>query len=267
VSPVLFACDLDGTLLTSDGLITARTRAAVRSVQEAGHVFVLATGRPVRDVLPIVRDLRCSPLAVCGNGSITYDFAAQAVVDYAAIPAAALDGALASLRALLPGIRFGAERHLEFLLEDGFQLPSELLAPAVTGPDLAGLLDARGVGKLIVQASGDAADYHEAVRAALPEGFEVTRSTSLFCEVTRSGVDKAAALARLAAALGVPDHATVAFGDMPNDLPMLRWAAVAVAVGNAHPEVSAAAQEHTATNDEDGVARWLQAALPMLDPV
>lgn len=267
MSPVMFACDLDGTLLTSAGLITPRTRAAVRAVQDAGHLFVLATGRPVRDVLPIVRDLRCSPLAVCGNGSITYDFATQAVVDYAAIPEAALGGALATLRALVPDIRFGAERQLEFLLEEAFELPSELLAPALTGPDLAALLDVRGVGKLIVQAPGDAADYYDAVRAALPEGFEVTRSTSLFCEVTRTGVDKAAALGRLAASLGVPAHATVAFGDMPNDLPMLRWAAVAVAVANAHPEVSAAAQEHTATNDEDGVARWLQAALPMLDPV
>jgi len=74
-------------------------------------------------------------------------------------------------------------------------------------------------------------------------------------------VTKASGLAALAAEHGVEPGEVVAFGDMPNDLPMLAWAGHAVAVANAHPEVLAAADEVTAGNDADGVAlvleRWI----------
>jgi hydroxymethylpyrimidine pyrophosphatase-like HAD family hydrolase len=71
-------------------------------------------------------------------------------------------------------------------------------------------------------------------------------------------VSKATALARLCEERGVERHEVIAFGDMPNDLAMLRWAGHSVAVANAHPEVRAAADEVTASNDEDGVALVLE---------
>ena len=77
-------------------------------------------------------------------------------------------------------------------------------------------------------------------------------------EISASGVSKATGLARLAEERGIDPGRAVAFGDMPNDLPMLAWAGRAVAVANAHPEVLALADEVTASNDEDGVARVLE---------
>jgi hydroxymethylpyrimidine pyrophosphatase-like HAD family hydrolase len=71
-------------------------------------------------------------------------------------------------------------------------------------------------------------------------------------------VTKASALARLAGRAGITPEQVVAFGDMPNDLPMLAWAGRAVAVANAHPEVLALADEVTASNDDDGVALVLE---------
>jgi hypothetical protein len=76
--------------------------------------------------------------------------------------------------------------------------------------------------------------------------------------VTAAGVNKATALAEL----GVPPEEVVAFGDYPNDIPMLQWAGLGVAMGNAHPEVIAIADEVTATNDEDGVAVVLERLAP-----
>ena len=72
------------------------------------------------------------------------------------------------------------------------------------------------------------------------------------------GVTKAHGLAEVASRFGVAAADVVAFGDMPNDLEMLRWAGHGVAMGNAHPELQAAADEVTAHHDEDGVALVLE---------
>jgi hydroxymethylpyrimidine pyrophosphatase-like HAD family hydrolase len=77
-------------------------------------------------------------------------------------------------------------------------------------------------------------------------------------EISAAGVSKASALARLCGQRGIDSRDVIAFGDMPNDLPMLAWAGSAVAVANAHPEVIAAADEVTASNEESGVARVLE---------
>jgi hypothetical protein len=86
----------------------------------------------------------------------------------------------------------------------------------------------------------------------------VTHSGGPFVEISATGVDKAMALGELCATLGVSAAEVVAFGDMPNDVPMLRWAGLGVAVANAHPDALAAADDLTASNAEDGVALALE---------
>ncbi|MGH2503725.1 MAG: HAD family hydrolase, partial [Ktedonobacterales bacterium] len=90
---------------------------------------------------------------------------------------------------------------------------------------------------------------------------ELTYSSPRFLEMSARGVDKATTLARLCQRLGVAPAEVVAFGDMPNDVAMLRWAGVGVAVANAHPEALAAASAITTTNMEDGVALALERLL------
>jgi hydroxymethylpyrimidine pyrophosphatase-like HAD family hydrolase len=77
-------------------------------------------------------------------------------------------------------------------------------------------------------------------------------------EVAPPGITKAATLAVLCAELDITAREVVAFGDMPNDLPMLAWAGRSFAVANAHPQVLAVAEAVTASNDEDGVAQTLE---------
>jgi hydroxymethylpyrimidine pyrophosphatase-like HAD family hydrolase len=72
------------------------------------------------------------------------------------------------------------------------------------------------------------------------------------------GVTKASALAALAARRGIKPEDVVAFGDMPNDLPMLSWAGMSYAVSNAHPDVLAAVNHVTAANNDDGVAAVIE---------
>ena len=77
-------------------------------------------------------------------------------------------------------------------------------------------------------------------------------------EISAPGTTKGTGLARLAAELGIAPAEVLAVGDMPNDLSMLRWAGLGVAMGNAHPEAVEAADEVTAPNTDDGLARVLE---------
>jgi hypothetical protein len=90
----------------------------------------------------------------------------------------------------------------------------------------------------------------------------VTQAGLGYIEICPPGVDKATGLMVVATALGIDPGDVLVFGDMPNDIPMFRWAGFArVAVANAHPQLRALADEMTLTNDEDGVATYLEAML------
>jgi hydroxymethylpyrimidine pyrophosphatase-like HAD family hydrolase len=95
-----------------------------------------------------------------------------------------------------------------------------------------------------------------------PTKASVTQAGLGFVEICPPGVDKATGLAVVARRLGVAPSEVLVFGDMPNDIPMFEWAGWRrVAVGNAHPDLRALADEVTLTNDEDGVAVWLDRML------
>ena len=88
---------------------------------------------------------------------------------------------------------------------------------------------------------------------------DITYSTNDgLVEISPVGITKATGVQDVARPLDVAAEDVVAFGDMPNDIPMLRWAGHGVAMGNAHPDAMAAANEVTAANDDDGLARVLE---------
>lgn len=252
---LIVASDLDGTLLTSDGRLTARTLAAIEAVVENGAHFVIATARPLRDVRALADryDLRC--LAICGNGSICYDLAQDAIVAAWTIPRQSAISLVAWLRMIYPDARFGADLLDGLILEDAFALHPAKAEGARRVVRFAGPRCGEAVGKLLLQLDGNALDYYASMSAL---GYTVTASGPEFCEITGAGVTKAAALASLAARLGLGAADVVAFGDMVNDLGMLAWAGTGIAMANAHPAVLAAADAVTDSNDADGVARYLE---------
>ncbi|WP_326623106.1 HAD family hydrolase [Streptomyces decoyicus] len=258
----LIASDLDGTLLDAHGKVSPRTLAVVGRLQREGHVFVLATARPVRDTRPVALSFDCPPIAICGNGSIVFDFSRNRILAHHPMERAHAVDAIRTLRRRYPDVRLGAEHGLDLLLEERFKLAPAWAQQARRVSVLDTALDEHGFGKLIVQLDGAAQHYCDEVRDALP-GLEVTMSGETFCEVTRLGVTKAMALESVARRYGLARAGTVAFGDMPNDLPMLAWAGTAVAVANAHPAVLASVGEVTASHDADGVAVWLEHMPPV----
>jgi Cof subfamily protein (haloacid dehalogenase superfamily) len=260
----LFATDLDGTLLRSDGTVSDRTRAALAAVEGSGRALVLVTGRPPRWMPPVVRETGHTGLALCANGAVVYDLAAERVVQEHLIDPEVGAEAVAAIRAALPEVVFAVERSGGRGLgrEDAYSL-----GYSPRGDVLVAEVDellAEPVTKLLARSDDmDPDEMLARVREVVGDLVEVTHSSTRgLMEISASGVSKAVALSRLADELGVAADEVVAFGDMPNDLPMLGWAGHAVAVANAHPEVLAAADEVTRSNDEDGVAVVIERLLP-----
>ncbi|MGA8845308.1 MAG: Cof-type HAD-IIB family hydrolase [Nocardioides sp.] len=261
--PALFATDLDGTLLRSDGSLSEGTRRVLAAVEEAGVPVVFVTGRPVRWMESLWEVVGAHGVAIVSNGAVLYDVAQRAVrrVDgLAPEPGLAL---AETLRAVVPGPRFAIECLEGLRLEPDFHDAHRVPPGARVGP-LAHVWDDVAV-KLLVRHKGADDDVLAAVHATVGHGAVATWSMPGLLEISAPGVTKAAALERLCAELGIGAQEVVAFGDMPNDLAMLGWAGTSYAVANAHPAVLRAADHTTAANDEDGVAREMARLVGITD--
>ena len=263
----LVASDLDGTLLAPGAplRVTPRVRSALRAVQDAGVVVVLVSARNWRSVVEIAELAGVSGLAICSNGAVVFDLAADAVHRSRAVDVDVLRGFVDRCReALAPDVCFGWETALGAYRDE----PYHRAATALAAPDnaytraveiVASIADDHQVTKLLVRHPGFEPDALLATVEELLDGeLTATISGGDFVEVMGAGVTKAHALEELCADLGIARGDVVAVGDQPNDLPMLAWAGRGIAMGNAHPAVLAACDERTATNHEDGLAQVLE---------
>jgi Cof subfamily protein (haloacid dehalogenase superfamily) len=258
-TPRLVATDLDGTVVRSDGAISSRTVAALSAVEEAGCTLVFVTGRPPRWMASVAAQTAHHGLAICANGALLYDLHTEQVIEEHLIEAGALREVVAALRRELPEVAFAVEYSQDFVCGSDYdaQWDADMAKARVVEPEELVALPAA---KLLVQHRRLGPDALLA-RASAVAGDLATFTHSGYAgllEVSAAGVSKATALARLCAERGIAAEDVLAFGDMPNDLPMLAWAGTAYAVANAHPDVLAAVGAHTAGNDEDGVARVLE---------
>lgn len=255
-APRLVATDLDGTLLRTDGTLSPGSRAVLAALDERGVHVVLVTARPRRwmdDLWPVVG---AHGLAVVSNGALTWDVAADRPVEVHAFDPAVGRAVVARVAAAAPGAGFGVER-VSGLVRDRAYVEIEDPPAGRVVEDRAHLWDEPGLKLLVQDVAADPAVLRAAVTAAVGEDAVATWTLPGLVEVSARGVTKGAALARLATDLGIDAADVVAFGDMPNDVPMLTWAGRGCAVANAHPDVRAAADEVVGDHDDDGVARAL----------
>ena len=264
--PALIACDVDGTLFDENETITPRTRDAVRAAVAGGAKFVVATGRPPRWIRPIVDELGFAPMAVCANGAVIYDPASDRVVSARTLPVDALAELAELATRVIPGAglaveRIGQSAHdtatPQFVSSPGYK--HAWLNPDNTEVSIEDLLSAPAIKLLIRQAGARSADMAAELAKHVGVQGDITYSTNNgLVEIVPLGISKATGIEEIAKPLEIVSAQVLAFGDMPNDLPMLRWAGHGVAMGNAHPDVLAVADEVTATNSDDGVGRVLE---------
>lgn len=260
----LIATDLDGTIVRADGSVSPRTAAAFQAAREAGVEIVLVTGRPTRWLSGLRPALGRLGTAICSNGAVVFDDDARRVIEATVLDVDMLVHARESVLALAPDAVFAAETVEGLHLEPGFVKSAELREGVPEAPLNAQALAAEGVVKLLARrAGGTCGEFDALVRPALEDVVSVTHSAPgvPMIEIAALGVDKAVTLARHAARLGIHAADVVAFGDMPNDVGMLRWAGTGFAVGREQAAVSAVADHVIGTVEEDSVARTVEALL------
>ncbi|GGO88192.1 hydrolase [Nocardioides phosphati] len=252
--PSLVATDLDGTLLHTDGTVTAYTRQVLAELDGRDVPVVFVTGRPIRWMDALWEHVGGHGLAICSNGGIVYDVARHEVRTALTIePDVCLEvGRI--LRRAVPGTTFALEKTGGFALSDDFVPRAETPADIPRGT-LKEIVDSTVV-KMLARHDELAPDaFWHLVEEHVGSLVTTTwSSTGALVEMSAKGVTKASTLERLAGSLGVAQADVVAFGDMPNDIDMLLWAGTSYAMENAHPSVRRVATRVAPPNDQDGVA-------------
>jgi Cof subfamily protein (haloacid dehalogenase superfamily) len=255
------ATDLDGTLLHSDGTVSDRARTALAAVEDAGALVVFVTGRPPRWMPPVVEQTGHRGIAVCANGALVYDLHTERVIEEHLMQPEIAAELVHALRAELPGLVFAVERG-----DRGFAHE-----PAYTPAWTAGHMSVGDVEEIISEPMAKLLGRHpdldadallERAQSIVGELATLTHSSrDGLLEVSAAGVSKASTLELLCREHGHQAADVVAFGDMPNDLPMLTWAGTSYAMANAHASVLAATTRVAPSNDEDGVAQVIEQLL------
>jgi Cof subfamily protein (haloacid dehalogenase superfamily) len=260
--PRLIATDMDGTLLRSDDSVSAETVAELGRWRADGVPVVLATGRPPRWMRQI-RDVLGTGTAVCCNGAVIMDLERFEILDEDPLHPDVLESVTAELRHRQPDTWFAVEYGLEFRHEPIYKPRWDVDAPGVAEASLEELV-AQPVAKLLARHERLSRDEFVAlVEEVVADRATVTNSSAeALAEISAVGVTKASGLAKVAARHGIGPEDVVVFGDMPNDIAAFEWVRAAggraVAMAHAHPDLMAVATDVTGTNDDDGVAAFLQ---------
>jgi Cof subfamily protein (haloacid dehalogenase superfamily) len=266
----LVATDLDGTLLTPEQTVTARTRTALERVQALGITVVLVTARPIHRTQLVAIEAGVSGIAIVSNGAITIDLDKDpinnpsAILEHVSITPKVLLEFIQALRAVVSGVTFKLvsgiesypETHYHWLAcRDGNGTPQDEPTAIIDALEFAPI----PATKLIARSEQHNPEaLLEIARGLNIIGLELTHSHAPFIEIAAAGITKARSLEKLCQARGIPREDVVAFGDAPNDRPMLEWAGHGVAMQNAHANLLEIANEVTPSNLEDGVAVWLE---------
>ncbi|MFJ6465137.1 HAD family hydrolase [Streptomyces sp. NPDC091387] len=259
----LVATDLDGTLLREDHTVSGRTREALAAVTAAGAAHIIVTGRAVPWTRHILDDLGYEGLAVCGQGAQVYHAGEHKLLTSLTLDRQLAGLALSKIEAEVGPLALAASRDGldgEVLVGPGYRVQEGPL-PALFVQDPAEMW-AAPLNKVYVQHPDlDDDALAKAARAAVGNLVDVVMAGPGVVEILPLGLSKATGLSLAARRLGVKAADTIAFGDMPNDIPMFAWSRHGVAMANAHEDLKAVAHEVTASNEDDGIAVVLEQLL------
>ncbi|MEE1795004.1 HAD family hydrolase [Streptomyces sp. BE308] len=259
----LVATDLDGTLLRDDHTVSERTREALAAVTAAGAAHIVVTGRAVPWTRHILDDLGYEGLAVCGQGAQVYHAGEHKLLTSLTLDRQLAGLALSKIEADVGPVALAASRDGldgEVLVGPGYRVQEGPL-PAVLVDDPAEMWSAP-INKIYIQHPElDDDTLAKRAREAVGSLVNVIMAGPGVVEILPLGLSKATGLSLAARRLGVKASDTVAFGDMPNDIPMFGWARHGVAMANAHDDLKAVAHEITASNEDDGIALVLEELL------
>ena len=260
----IIVLDLDGTLTNREKIITPRTKAAIMEAQRRGKRVVLASGRPTMGVTPLAKELCLGDhhgFILSFNGGTMIDCASGETIFSRMLPAESNQRIM----------ELADENQVAFLTYEGERLltndaecPYCMLeskinhAPLVEIENIRSYLTFEVPKFLFVDDGGYLAMVEPRVKAALGKNFSVYRSDPYFLEILPKGIDKAQSLERLLGYLEISRERMIACGDGYNDLSMIRYAGLGVAMENAVLSLRKEADYITSSNNDDGVAEVIE---------
>ncbi|WP_101875853.1 Cof-type HAD-IIB family hydrolase [Lachnoclostridium edouardi] len=260
----IIVLDLDGTLTNKDKIITPKTKEALMKAQKMGKKVVLASGRPTKGVSGLMEELELSKY-----GGYILSYNGGMIINSST-------GECVFSRLLLEEankkiIGLAREHRVDILTYQGKEIivnnkecPYAILESKINGMELKEVPFIENyvdfpVPKFIMMDDGDyLALVEPRVKAALGKNFSVYRSEPFFLEVLPKGIDKAQSLARLLEIIGLTKEQMIACGDGYNDLSMIQYAGLGVAMANGVLPVRNAADYITLSNNEDGIAHVVE---------
>jgi len=256
----LIAVDLDDTLLNDKLQISSRTRHALQKAVELGSVVTIATGRMYRSAAPIARDLGIEIPIITYQGALVKNACSGEVLIHRPVPLGLARTVLAE--------GYQKKVHMNVYLDDTLYVDS-ISPEGMRYAELAGV-EMFPVGNLLEFVRRDPAKIlyiaaprvldrlREEMREALGDRLYITKSKPNYLEFMHPEATKGHALRALAEKFGISRDEIMALGDSYNDLDMLRFAGMGIAMGNAPAEVKREADYVTGTNNNDGVAEAIE---------
>ena len=260
--PWLVALDIDGTTMHEDGSISDAVIGQVQRLTDAGNEVMLVTGRSSSATLPVLGRLGITPrFVVCSNGAITLHRDPDAPNGYRREWVESFDPSdvLTTMRAHLGNARFAVED------EQGFYRYTDPFPDATIGLDsehveFEELLCHAATRVVVISPDHNMEDFLQVVERMGLHRVSYAIGWTAWLDIAPDGVNKATAMERVRAELGIPRNRVMAVGDGRNDIDLLTWASGegrGVAMGESPTEVIAAASETTGTVHEDGLAHVL----------
>lgn len=257
----MIVLDLDGTLTNREKKISPRTRDALMEAQKRGKIVVLASGRPTQGVVPLAKELELGKY-----GSYILSFNGGLIINCST--GRAVVSALLPLSINRRVVELAEEHRVNILTYEGDSIitlkKDDQYVELEAGVNHMNVREIKNMGEyvehlqvpkfLMVDDEGYLSTVEPKVKAALGRDFSVYRSEPFFLEILPKGIDKAQRLEMLLGILGISREEIIACGDGYNDLTMIKYAGLGVAMENAVFSVRKAADYITASNNEDGVA-------------
>ncbi len=260
----MIVLDLDGTLTNKDKIITPKTKQALMEAQKRGVKVVLASGRPTYGVMPLAKELELETYGgyiLSFNGGIILDCQTREIIFRKEHPVEANRRIIELAKEEQVDILTYQD---ELIITNNKENPYAKLESKINHlelkqvDDLASYVDF-AVPKFLMLDDGDYLALVEArVKAALGKNFSVYRSDPYFLEILPRGIDKAQSLEKLLQTLNMDRKQMIACGDGYNDISMIEYAGLGVAMENAVRPARNAADYVTRSNNDDGIAHVVE---------
>lgn len=258
----LVAMDLDDTLLRDDWTISPRVVKAIQKAQAQGVKMTIATGRMPISTRPYAEQLGVDVPVITYHGAMIQQVLSGDILFRRVIPSALAAEIVQNVseRGVHAQV-YLKDRVVAQELNEWSQAYARIASVPIEKEDLSILLsqEREGVEKiLLIAEEADLDQLAPSLKQRYGEKVHITKSKPSFLEILDGSVNKGIALAALAARFGIVREEIMAIGDSFNDLEMIKYAGIGVAMGNARLEIKEWADVVTASNEEDGVAEAIE---------